>query len=248
MVPRIPSFNEADVSDKPPGISDLPLLTDRQIAGIDDLYRRRLQSLQSVDEMIGSIIATLKSVGQLENTYIVFASDNGFHMGHRRLTPGKQTPFVEDVRVPLIIRGPDVPAGHVVDYLTGNIDLAPTFAEWAGITTPDFVDGRSLAPLLRSDPLAENTWRRAFLLEKSAGGQQPWVPGFQAIRTDQYLYVEYATGEVGLYDLTEDPYELDNIQAKADPTLLKQLAAQVGELQKCQGAGCRNAEIAVMLP
>jgi arylsulfatase A-like enzyme len=247
-VPRIPSFNEADVSDKPRGISDLPLLTDSEIAEVDDLYRRRLQSLQSVDEMIGTIIDTLRSVGQLNNTYIVFASDNGFHLGHRRLTPGKQSPFVEDVRVPLIIRGPDVPEGRVVDYLAGNIDLAPTFAEWAGIATPDFVDGRSLVPLLTSDPPAENDWRRAFLLEKSAGGEQPWIPGFRAITTDRYLYVEYATDEIGLYDLSKDPYELENIREQADPALLEELAAYVVKLRRCQGAGCRIADIAASLP
>lgn len=247
-VPRIPSFNEADVSDKPQGMSDLPLLSDRQIAAIDDLYRRRLQSLQSIDEMIATIVATLESAGQLKNTYIVFASDNGFHLGHRRLMPAKQSPFVEDVRVPLIVRGPDVPGGRVVDYLAGNIDLAPTFAEWAGITTPDFVDGRSLVPLSSGDPLTETAWRRAFLLEKSGGGQQPWVPAYQAIVTDQYLYVEYATDEIGLYDLSKDPYELDNIKERADPALLNQLAAELDNLRSCQGAGCRKADIAASLP
>jgi arylsulfatase A-like enzyme len=229
-------------------MSDLPLLTDSQIAEFDDLYRRRLQSLQSIDEMIGSVITSLKSAGQLKNTYIVFASDNGFHMGHRRLLPGKQTPFAEDVRVPLIIRGPDVPGGHVVDHLTGNIDLAPTFAEWAGITPPDFVDGRSLVSLLNGDPLAEDAWRQAFLLEKSGGGQQPWVPGFQAIRTDRYLYVKYESDEIALYDLNDDPYELDNIKSKADPILLEQLDSHLGDLLRCQGVGCRNAEIAALLP
>jgi arylsulfatase A-like enzyme len=229
-------------------MSDLPLLSDSQIAEIDELYRRRLQSLQAVDEMIETIISTLESAGQLENTYIVFASDNGFHLGHRRLMPAKQSPFVEDVRVPLIIRGPDVPADRVVDYLAGNIDLAPTFAEWAGTTPPDFVDGRSLVPLLSTDPLTETAWRRTFLLEKSGEGQQPWIPAFQAILTDQYLYVEYATDEIALYDLSKDPYELDNIKEQADPALLKQLAADVVNLRSCQGEGCRKADIAGSLP
>jgi arylsulfatase A-like enzyme len=141
-----------------------------------------------------------------------------------------------------------VPEGRVVDYLAGNIDLAPTFAEWAGIATPDFIDGRSLVPLLTSDPPAENDWRRAFLLEKSAGGEQPWIPGFRAITTDRYLYVEYATDEIGLYDLSKDPYELENIREQADPALLEELADYVVKLRRCQGAGCRIADIAASLP
>jgi N-acetylglucosamine-6-sulfatase len=107
----------------------------------------------------------LDSVGQLNNTYIVFTSDNGFHLGQHRLNHGKETGFEEDIHTPLLIRGPGLPAGRVVDSLTVNIDFAPTFAELAGATTPGFVDGRSLVPLL--DGTLPTTWRNSFLLGHS---------------------------------------------------------------------------------
>ena len=99
------------MSDKPPHMQGLPLLTETDILGIDTLYRKRVQSMQAVDEMIGQLVATLQAHGQLENTFIVFTSDNGLHMGQHRLFPGKGRGYEEDIRIPLIVRGPGVPAG-----------------------------------------------------------------------------------------------------------------------------------------
>ena len=104
--PRIPSFGEADVDDKPAWVQALPGLTDDQIALLDDRYRRRLRSLLAVDEMVASLIETLDAAGALENTYIVFTSDNGYHLGEHGLPLGKQSPYDESLRVPLIVRGP----------------------------------------------------------------------------------------------------------------------------------------------
>src|SRR5262249_26850461 len=111
---------------------------------------------------------------QLDNTYLFFTSDNGFHLGQHRLRPGKQTAYEEDVHVPLLVRGPGIPAGRMVDQLTGEVDLAPTWAELAGVSVPDSVDGRSLVPLLRggAPPAA---WRQAFLLEH--GNMATAAPG-----------------------------------------------------------------------
>ncbi len=150
--PRTPDFNEADVSDKPAYIRNRPLLSDKQIKVIDEAYRKRLQSLQAVDEMIGNLIDTLKATGQLDNTYIFFSSDNGFHLGNHRLDMGKVAPYEVDIHVPLVVRGPGVPAGVKLDHIAGNVDYASTWAELAGIKTPDWVDGRSLVPLLKSNP------------------------------------------------------------------------------------------------
>ncbi|MEQ1692823.1 MAG: sulfatase, partial [Gemmatimonas sp.] len=146
--PRTPSFDEADVSDKPRFVRNRPRIGGRVQASIDTLYRKRLQSLQAVDEAVASLIDTLRATGQLANTFVVFTSDNGFHQGQHRLVTGKQTAYDEDIRVPLIVRGPGVPSGHVVQHLVGNVDLAPTFAEFGKAVTPSFVDGRSLVPLL----------------------------------------------------------------------------------------------------
>ncbi len=262
-LPRPPSFNEADVSDKPAYIRNRSLLNAREIAQMEDFYRKRLQSLQAVDEMIAGFIETLQALGQLENTYIFFTSDNGFHMGEHRLNSGKQTAYEEDIRVPLIVRGPRVPAGQVLEHLTGNIDLAPTFAELGGASIPDFVDGRSLVSLLRDTPPSADTWRQGFLIEhwnqqrreareESEGvleppdpleldqTQQLAIPQFAAMRTKDYLYVEYVTGERELYDLKADPYQLESLHAKADPALLQSLSEQLTKLKSCSGASCRE--------
>jgi arylsulfatase A-like enzyme len=117
-----------------------------------------------VEDLLRQMIATLEQSGELENTYIIFTSDNGFHMGQHRLLPGdKKTPYEEDIRVPLIVRGPGVPAGAVRQELVLNNDFAPTIAELAGLSAPTFVDGRSFAPLLTSAP--PSSWRQAFLEE-----------------------------------------------------------------------------------
>jgi arylsulfatase A-like enzyme len=167
-LPRPPSFDESDVSDKPAWIRDNPPLSPEQIAFAEDLYRKRLQSMLAVDEMIGQVVDTLKESGELENTYLVFTSDNGFHLGTHRLTAGKWTAYEEDIRVPLIVRGPGVPQGRKLEHLVLNNDLAPTFADLAGAEVPSFVDGRSLKPLLTDDPPAPDNWRRAFLVEAMA--------------------------------------------------------------------------------
>lgn len=245
--PRPPSFNEQDVSDKPRWLRDQPLLTPNQIAQIDELYRKRLQSLLAVDEMIATLIESLQSSGALENTYIFFTSDNGFHLGEHRLPQGKNTAYEEDIHVPLVVRGPNVPAGRALDHLTGNIDLAPTFAELAGAPRPDFVDGRSLAPLLGSNPPRTEAWRQAFLLELGSPSQarrrRTARPACQAVRTKDYLYVEYvSTGERELYNLHDDPYELRSLYVTADRSLLSALSSRLARLRECVGSSCRTAE------
>jgi arylsulfatase A-like enzyme len=128
MLPHPLNFNEADVSDKPAYIKNRPKLTERQISQIQDAYRDRLRSLQAVDDMIGNLFDTLKQTGQLDNTYVFFMSDNGFHLGNHRLATGKWTPYEEDVHVPLVVRGPGVPANVKLDHIIGNSDLASTWA------------------------------------------------------------------------------------------------------------------------
>src|SRR5215216_346174 len=176
-LPRPPSFDEEDVSDKPDWISDNPPLGPQQIADAEDLYRKRLQSMLAVDDMIGKLVNALKESGELDNTYIFFTSDNGFHLGAHRLSIGKWTAYEEDIRVPLIVRGPGVPEGRKLEHLVLNNDFAPTFADLAGAKTPSFVDGRSLVPLLTDDPPSPNNWRQAFLVEAAASeGRGPPSP------------------------------------------------------------------------
>jgi arylsulfatase A-like enzyme len=249
--PRDAAFDEADVSDKPQFIRMLPPLRPRQIARIDDLYGRRIRSLQSVDEMIETLVNELRRLGVLDRTYIVFTSDNGFHLGQHRMAMGKQTAYETDIHVPLIIRGPGVPIG-TRDELVAEIDLAPTFVAWAGAAPPSFVDGRSLVPLLAGSAAP---WRNAVMIEHYAGSLEPFanemgeqllgrrrIPTYRALRTRDMTYVEYETGERELYDLRRDPSELDNGIARADKALVDSLSRQLTALRNCAGATCRTAD------
>jgi N-acetylglucosamine-6-sulfatase len=161
--PRTPSFDQTDVSRMPRFISDLPRFTPQETDAIDQLYRQRIRSLQAADRGVARLVRTLRATRQLADTYIVFSSDNGFHLGQHRMPAGKQTAYDTDIHVPLLVRGPGVRAGAHVRALTGNIDLAPTLEAMAGVRSPSFTDGRSLVPLLRR--AAPSHWRRSYLLE-----------------------------------------------------------------------------------
>ena len=163
--PRTASYNERLVATKPRWVRTTPMMNAALRAHVDRLYRRRIRSLQAVDRSVTGLVSTLRRTGQLHDTYIVFASDNGFHLGQHRLPAGKQTPYEEDIRVPLLVRGPGVPEHVTRDQFVGNVDFAPTFAQLAGVRPPSFVDGRSFAPLLGADPAASADPRRAFLIE-----------------------------------------------------------------------------------
>ncbi len=268
--PRTPSFNEQDMSDKPAWIADRAPLTDKQVTQLDTLYRKRLQSMLDVDRLLGNLVTTLQATGQLDNTYIVFASDNGFHLGQHRLPPGKQTAYEEDIHVPMVIRGPGIAAGAVNHELVANIDLAPTFAAIAGAAVPGFVDGRSIMPLLSANP--PTAWRQSFAVEhfvnatsksdpdsenfatsrsrapankkgaNKSGKMSAVPPTYVAFRTTTYLYGQYDDGERELYDLTKDPFEQNNLAPQASSELMGALESRVKAFAGCQGSTCRLLE------
>ncbi len=164
-VARTTAYNQRDVHAMPRFIRELPRFNSGERAAIDDLYRLRIRSLQAVDRGVASLVHTLRVSGQLENTYIVFTSDNGFHLGQHRLPAGKQTAYDTDIHVPLLIRGPGITGGSHVAQLTGNVDLAPTFEAMTGVRPPAFTDGRSLLGLADDTPTAGQHWRTAYLVE-----------------------------------------------------------------------------------
>ena len=135
-LPRPPSFDESDTRDKPRWLRTVPLMSPRVELRSQALFNRRRESLQAVDRGVVGLVRELRRTRQLGNTYIVFTSDNGFHNGQHRLPAGKQTAFDEDIRVPLLVRGPDVAPRSASGVLIGNIDFAPTFARLAGVVPP----------------------------------------------------------------------------------------------------------------
>ncbi len=191
-IPRTSAFNEADVSKKPQFIQALNPISEKEIASADAYYAKRLRSLQAVDEAIARLYDTLKESGNLENTFIFFTSDNGFHLGEHRLRRGKQTAYETDIHLPLIVRGPGIKPGTTSSALVGNIDLAPTIATIAGAKIPDFVDGRSFVPLLHGADARSTKWRNAYLIEHwqsppraaRRGGRRPRAEHGETVRVE----------------------------------------------------------------
>lgn len=242
QAPRPPSFNETDVSDKPPAISSLPLLTAAQIAAIDSEYQTRLESLQSVDDAVGSIVTNLAVRDKLENTYLIFTSDNGYHLGQHRLRNGKTQVYEEDIRVPLIVRGPKVPTAATRDHLVITIDFAPTIAKLAHVQPGHTVDGQSFVELFGDDPPSPRKWRKDFLVEVYR--RLPPLGNGDAIRglrrLDGLIYAEHESGPRELYDLRQDPYQLESQHDTAPPGELRRLSRRLSKLASCAGETCRH--------
>ncbi|XP_077977089.1 N-acetylglucosamine-6-sulfatase-like isoform X2 [Glandiceps talaboti] len=164
--PRTPSFNTHG-SDKHWLVRSMktPMLN-ISIQNTDDIFRKRWRTLLSVDDLVEGVVNTLQDKKLLDNTYIVFSSDNGYHLGQFSMPRDKRQLYEFDIRVPLIIRGPGVPAGKTSDEPVLNIDLAPTFVEMSGHEVPSNVDGRSLMTLLHpKSEVMSDKWRTDFLVE-----------------------------------------------------------------------------------
>lgn len=267
--PRLVSFPELDMSDKPPFMR-VPPLSSARVEEIDERYRNRVRMLQSIDEALASIRDLLQARGLLDNTYIVFTSDNGWHQGEHNQTPSKGRPHEEDIRVPLIITGPDVPAGRTITRLVGNADLAPTFAEWAGARPSADVDGRSFARLVSAPDPTRLPWRKRLPIMRAIEGvalSRDWpdpdrrsvpapgyeclehlppseqlLPEWRGVRTERYTYVEYATGDLELYDNGHDPRQVRNAICRATAPLVRHLHHTTQALFTCRAAACRRAE------
>jgi N-acetylglucosamine-6-sulfatase len=241
-LPRPPSFNEADVSDKPSAIRLRPVIAEQKIGAIREAYQQALEANLAVDDMVAAVVNRLKASGEFDKTLIIFTSDNGFFYGEHRVTEGKVLLYEPSIRVPLVLSGPGVPAGLHLKQLVANIDLAPTILDAAGAKAGLRMDGRSLFILFRTP---KRKWRSALVIERGReGNESPLGPAyrdqvFAAIRTPRYLYAQYENGEQELYDLATDPYELQS--RHADPKYAKlraALSARLDVLRKCAGAPC----------
>ena len=235
-MPTPPSFDEADVSDKPAEIRAKPRFSESKIAAITADYRQQLESLLAVDDGVRQLVGELKKRGILKRTLIVFTSDNGYLNGEHRVAAGKELPYEPSIRVPLIMRGPGVPRGRRLEQPVANIDLAPTIVDVAKAPTGRTFDGRSLLPLL-SDAGLE--WGRDILLERGPGAGYLGARQYTGIHTPRYVYVEYRNGERELYDLARDPDQLRNMQSDAAYSAVEaELARRLAALRDCGGAAC----------
>ena len=235
QAPRVPSFNESDVSDKPAFVRNADLLLTQDIRKLDRTQTNRLRTMLSVEDMLSSVLSVLAANQVLDNTYVIFTSDNGLMLGEHRLVTTKNLGYEECIRVPLILMGPGISAATRDDqHPVLNVDFAPTLAELAGISVPPNLDGRSFARLLRGESVTD--WRKDLLAETVS-----YTGGVSAtLRTADYAYTELESNERELYDMRTDPYQTTSLHRRADPALLQALSARVAQLVNCRGASCRN--------
>jgi N-acetylglucosamine-6-sulfatase len=198
-------YGETDLRDKPSWVR-----TNNNEQGSDDLVRRQLRSLQSVDRSFAAVVDKIRSLGKLDNTLIVYTSDNGYLWGEHGLW-AKNKAYEESALLPFVVLMPGVAPRVDTHFVSPILDLGATLYELAGVSRK--TDGRSLVPLLRNPSAA---WRTEFFLENyasSADGNAIWG----GLRSGRWKYVKYWTGEEELYDLVNDPYELES--RHADPGL-----------------------------
>jgi N-acetylglucosamine-6-sulfatase len=266
-LPRPPSFDEQDVSDKPSFVRELPRFSADTEATIELRYRCALASLRSVDRGVGRIVAALRRAEELDDTALIFSSDNGFFFGEHRIPEQKTRPYEEALRVPLLIRLPErlrdgAPAVPASPEPVANIDLAPTILDLAGATPCRrkgrcrVMDGRSLVGLARG----ESAWPpdRALAVEFDAGdrARRAKVCRYAGVRVGAQVYVRHTavadplTGacrpvdEGEHYDLAADPFQLDNLYP-ADPAspegaVEQELGARLERLRDCAGIAGRD--------
>jgi N-acetylglucosamine-6-sulfatase len=266
-LPRPPSFDEEDVSDKPSFVSRLPRLAPTTIATIERRYRCALASLVAVDRSVSKLVAALRRAGELDDTVIAFTSDNGFFFGEHRIPEQKTRPYEEALRVPLLIRVPERYRGGAaatpeVSEPVSNVDLAPTILDLAGARPCRaagrcrVMDGRSLRGLIGGDA----AWPadRAIVVEFDAGprARRALVCRYSGVRVEGAIYIRHtaaadpATGdcepidEVEHYDLAADPYELDNLHPPGsvapDGTAEVALEQRLERLRDCAGIEGRD--------
>jgi N-acetylglucosamine-6-sulfatase len=247
-LPRPPSFNEADVSDKPSAIASMPLLDKPHVSYVIRRYRCTAAALSEVDRGVNRIMHALRHRGELRHTIVIYLSDNGYFFGEHRIDFGKSYPYEPALRVPYAVRIPAAyrrgPQPRSAAEVVSNQDVAPTILDYAGGVDPcaarhrcRTLDGRSIRPLLSGN----GRWPRdrGVLAELDDAGIE-----YAAIRTPTYAYTRYADGERELYNLRSDPAELDNVAGDpAYAAVEAGLAARLAALRRCSGtSGPRACE------
>ena len=232
-----PSFNEDDVSDKPAMIRHR-----RKVgpAAAQHLFTERIRALAAVDEGVARTMQALEQEGQLDNTVVLFTSDNGYLVGEHRYK-GKVVPYEEALRVPLLVTGPGVPAGVTRPQPVTTVDLAPTIVDLADAAPGRVIDGRSIWPFVLSG--AVRRLDGTILIQ--AGGLPgvrhpvPWL--YRGVWTHRYTFTRWSgSGFRELYDRSRDRYELVNLAARpAYRAVVAELDRRTRVLKDCAGAGCR---------
>jgi arylsulfatase A-like enzyme len=212
VVPPAPDFNEADISDKP-SRRQPPLYTDNEVEIMNNEFRCRARAVKSVDDLVRRVFEALDKTEQLENTFVFFTSDNGYQLGHHRLH-NKLDPYERCTRVPLYVMGPGVKPGQFANHLLAHFDICATILELADGKLPAYCDSKSFAKLVK-DPSSHRPrdWREFLVIENWQAKQNRGgvIPGtYSGLRLFDQTYIEWATGDKSFYDLSADPFQLEN--------------------------------------
>ncbi|KAK7242146.1 sulfuric ester hydrolase [Aureococcus anophagefferens] len=253
--PRTPNWN-ASCPDHHWLVASQPPMTREQAHRSDELFRARLRSLLSVDDLVAGVVDALEASQRLDDTFVVFTSDHGFRFGQFRMPEGKWNAYENDLRVPFWIRGPGVKPGGVLTFPATHVDLAPTLLGFAGArATPATMDGLDLSAAILGKETAD---RATLLLEYVGAGtvvryehaEDATNNTFRALRildgTRDLKYVEFTSSQQNwnwtapadeheLFDLAADPYEMTNLYATAAPELKRELRGEVERRYRCRG-------------
>jgi N-acetylglucosamine-6-sulfatase len=230
---RPPSYFEEDLSDKPQWVRQIKP-ADKEY--VDHVYERILRSLMAVDDSVGALVDTLETRKIRDNTVIIFMSDNGVSMGENGIF-GKNCGYDPCLHIPLVISYPPLTAtARTIDRVALNIDIAPTIMELAGLAIPPSLDGQSLLSLMEN---SSTVWRDGFMIEHyqdkgdiEESSLAAIIPGYMGIRTTEWKYIEYETGERELYDLVNDPYEMNNLAGNPEyEEIMLSLLSQLKDLE-----------------
>ncbi|KAG5834444.1 hypothetical protein ANANG_G00261570 [Anguilla anguilla] len=246
-------------------------MTNGSIDFLDNAFRRRWQTLLSVDDLVEKVVKKLQDLKELDNTYIFFSSDHGYHTGQFSLPIDKRQLYEFDIRVPLMVRGPGIKPNQTLKAPVLNIDFGPTFLDIAGVNLTEVnMDGQSFLPQM-APSLRNGTSRPYFLVEYTGEGHAAPDPAcpklgpglsqcfpdcvcedsfnntYACVRTltDYNMqYCEFADNEsfVEVYNLTSDPHQLENIVKKVDPAVLQTMNQRLIRLQSCVGSSCRDTK------
>ncbi len=246
------SWRDPDISDKPAYLRGLPRLRAADRRALVEVTRQRAEALTVVDRQVGELMRTLEDTGELDRTLVVFTSDNGYFLGEQRMRLGKVFPHQSSLRVPLVMRGPGIPAGEVRRDPFTSIDFLPTIAEATGAELEREVDGVSLWDVARH---GDAGWTRGILTETALlnhpprrtdeagepvprGGRRD-IRFLLGIRTHRYLYVDVAHQRDELYDLRHDPRQYENlVDAPEYAETGRLLAGVLAGLRSCRAASC----------
>lgn len=246
------SWHDPDFSDKPAYLRKPPPLTAADRRAMLEVTRQRAEALTVVDQQVGELMRTLADTGELDQTLVIFTSDNGYFLGEQRMRQGKVFPHEPSLRVPLLMRGPGIPAGEVRRDPFTSVDFLPTIAAATGTVPEQKVDGISLWDVARH---GDTGWTRGVLTETGSLDQPPRdtneageplsqggrrdIRFLLGVRTHRYLYVDVAHQRDELYDLNRDPHQYRNLVAAPRYDAVRRLlAGALADLRACRGAAC----------